>query len=46
MNAGSNYGLLIDMDGVIYRGSDVIPGSVEFINSLVESLRLMPRVIK
>ncbi len=29
-------GYLIDMDGVIYRGSCVIPGADRFINSLVE----------
>jgi NagD protein len=29
-------GFLIDMDGVIYRGSEVIPGAVEFINELRE----------
>ena len=27
-------GYLIDMDGVIYRGSDVIPGAIEFIERL------------
>lgn len=27
-------GFLIDMDGVIYRGSQVIPGAVEFVNHL------------
>ncbi|WP_109700753.1 HAD-IIA family hydrolase [Chitinophaga deserti] len=27
-------GFLIDMDGVIYRGSETIPGAVEFINNL------------
>jgi ribonucleotide monophosphatase NagD (HAD superfamily) len=27
-------GFLIDMDGVIYRGSEPIPGAVEFINHL------------
>jgi NagD protein len=27
-------GFLIDMDGVIYRGSEPIPGAVEFINNL------------
>lgn len=27
-------GFLIDMDGVIYRGSEPIPGAVDFINSL------------
>jgi ribonucleotide monophosphatase NagD (HAD superfamily) len=25
------YGYLIDMDGVIYRGSEAIPGAPEFI---------------
>jgi NagD protein len=29
------YGYLIDMDGVIYRSNDVIPGAVAFINRLV-----------
>jgi NagD protein len=29
-------GFLIDMDGVIYRGSEPIPGAVEFINGLKE----------
>ena len=28
------YGLLIDMDGVIYKSSQLIPGADEFINSL------------
>lgn len=27
-------GILIDMDGVIYRGSEVMPGAVDFINEL------------
>ncbi|HWV69597.1 MAG TPA: hypothetical protein VN105_27235, partial [Chitinophaga sp.] len=27
-------GFLIDMDGVIYKGSEPIPGAVEFINGL------------
>ena len=27
-------GFLIDMDGVIYRGGEVIPGAVEFVNEL------------
>jgi NagD protein len=31
----NNYGLLIDMDGVIYRGGTPIPGAVDFVNSLV-----------
>lgn len=30
-----SYGLLIDMDGVIYKGGTPIPGAVDFINSLV-----------
>ena len=34
MNANKKKGFLIDMDGVIYRGSEPIPGAVEFINSL------------
>lgn len=29
-------GLLIDMDGVIYRGSKIIPGADIFVNNLVE----------
>ncbi|HLU47298.1 MAG TPA: HAD-IIA family hydrolase [Planctomycetota bacterium] len=29
-------GFLIDMDGVIYRGRDVIPGACEFVRALVE----------
>lgn len=29
-------GYLIDMDGVIYRGSELIPGAVEFIHTLRE----------
>lgn len=29
-------GFLIDMDGVIYRGKDVIPGAREFVTALVE----------
>lgn len=28
-------GFLIDMDGVVYRGKEVIPGACEFINTLV-----------
>jgi NagD protein len=27
-------GYLIDMDGVIYKGSEVIPGAIEFVNQL------------
>ena len=30
-------GFLIDMDGVIYKGSEPIPGAVEFINTLREN---------
>jgi len=30
-------GFLIDMDGVIYKGSEAIPGAVEFINHLREN---------
>lgn len=30
------FGVLIDMDGVIYRGADPIPGAIEFVNTLVE----------
>jgi NagD protein len=29
-------GFLIDMDGVIYRGSETIPGAVEFVQKLVQ----------
>jgi NagD protein len=31
------YGYLIDMDGVIYRGSELIPGADRFINELREA---------
>jgi NagD protein len=30
------HGFLIDMDGVIYRGSDLIPGADQFIRDLLE----------
>lgn len=30
------HGFLIDMDGVIYRGSELIPGADQFISSLLE----------
>lgn len=30
------HGYLIDMDGVIYRGHDLIPGADRFINQLIE----------
>ncbi|MCA9443879.1 MAG: TIGR01457 family HAD-type hydrolase, partial [Candidatus Omnitrophica bacterium] len=29
-------GYLIDMDGVIYRSSEIIPGAIEFIDRLKE----------
>ncbi len=29
-------GLLIDMDGVIYRGNEIIPGADDFINGLIK----------
>lgn len=29
-------GYLIDMDGVIYRGSEMIPGAVEFVTALLD----------
>ena len=28
------HGYLIDMDGVLYRGSEIIPGAEEFIRQL------------
>ncbi|MFL5730341.1 MAG: HAD-IIA family hydrolase [Cytophagaceae bacterium] len=31
----NNYGFLIDMDGVIYRGHELIPGAKEFISKLL-----------
>ena len=31
-----DFGLLIDMDGVIYKGGELIPGADKFINTLVE----------
>ena len=33
----SRHGYLIDMDGVVYRGGEIIPGAAEFVNSLVEN---------
>jgi len=36
MHLNKKKGFLIDMDGVIYRGSEPIPGAVEFINRLRE----------
>ena len=30
-------GYLIDMDGVVYRGSQMIPGAIEFIQQLMET---------
>lgn len=32
----SKMGFLIDMDGVIYRGSELIPGAIEFVDLLNE----------
>ena len=34
---GTGHGYLIDMDGVIYRGSEAIEGAADFIGSLVEN---------
>jgi len=34
MHLNKKKGFLIDMDGVIYKGSEPIPGAVEFINGL------------
>ena len=31
-----NKAFLIDMDGVLYRGSELIPGADTFINKLLE----------
>lgn len=36
ISEGKKCGFLIDMDGVIYRGSEVIPGAMEFISKLQE----------
>jgi len=30
-------GFLIDMDGVVYRGTELIPGAVQFVRQLIES---------
>ncbi|MDB6109296.1 MAG: Haloacid dehalogenase-like hydrolase, partial [Pedosphaera sp.] len=30
-------GFLIDMDGVVYRGSQMIPGAVEFVEQLIRT---------
>lgn len=37
MSIGTRKGFLIDMDGVIYRGPELIPGAAEFIASLRRS---------
>ncbi|MBL8293192.1 MAG: HAD family hydrolase [Bryobacterales bacterium] len=37
MSNRHRHGYLIDMDGVIYRGSEVIPGAAEFLRFLQES---------
>ncbi len=36
MKKPQKLGFLIDMDGVIYRGSEIIPGADKFINTLIE----------
>ena len=36
MSTETKQGYLIDMDGVIYRSSETLPGSVEFITGLRE----------
>lgn len=36
MGTNSSFGLLLDMDGVIYRGSELIPGADLFIASLID----------
>lgn len=35
MSAPEPHGYLLDMDGVIYRGSEMIPGSQEFVSELL-----------
>lgn len=37
MTIGTRKGFLIDMDGVVYRGPELIPGAAEFIASLRRS---------
>jgi NagD protein len=37
MSNRRRHGYLIDMDGVIYRGSELIPGAAEFIRYLQET---------
>ncbi len=37
LSNGSRHGYLIDMDGVIHRGSEAIEGAAEFIGYLVEN---------
>ena len=34
MKSESSYGVLLDMDGVIYRGGELIPGAIELIGKL------------
>lgn len=36
-NGANNKGYLIDMDGVIYSGSQLIPGAAEFIRQLQQA---------
>ena len=37
MTIGTRKGFLIDMDGVVYRGPELIPGAAEFIAGLRRS---------
>jgi len=37
MNAVKRYGYLLDMDGVIYRGNDLIPGADRFVQHLINT---------
>lgn len=37
MNASSPTGYLLDMDGVIYRGNDLIPGADRFVQHLLDT---------
>jgi NagD protein len=36
-NSSSEYGFLLDMDGVLYRGKKLIEGAANFINELMEN---------
>lgn len=37
MNASTPTGYLLDMDGVIYRGNDLIPGADRFVQNLLDT---------